>query len=183
MPPASTITAGYTARYSYIATAGQTVFSGADTAGKAPAFSNEGHDVHLNGVRLVPVTDYSVNATTDALTLVEAPGAGAVIQWDLLVPPDKINSAQMDAFKVQPLTPNGSTTAFTLSYIDPTVGTPGPCAVGSGAQLQVCLDGIIQEPGIDYTALGSTLTMAVAPVVNSKLWAVWYRPHISTGLP
>jgi hypothetical protein len=105
------------------------------------------------------------------------------VQWDLLVAPNQINSAQMDAFKVQPLTPNGVLTVFTLNYIDPNTSLSTPCAVGTGAQLQVCLDGIIQEPGVDYTAAGSTLTMAVAPVVNSKLWAVWYRPHISTGLP
>jgi hypothetical protein len=182
-PPTGALTPGYLARYVYIATAGQTVFNGPDINGKAPAFSNEGHDVHLNGVRLLPTTDFVANDVTDSMTIAEAPGAGAIVQWDLLVPADKINSAAMDAFKVQPLDPDGVATSFALNYINPATGSPAPCAVGSGAQLLVNLDGVVQEPGIDYTAVGATLTLAVAPRDDAKLWAVWYRPHIATGLP
>ena len=178
--PGVQVAPGYRARYVYVATASQTVFSGADANAQVPLFDNEGHDVYLNGVRLVPTVDYTTNSTTDSLTLVEAPGAGAIVQWDLLVPPDQINSAKMEAFKIEPLTPDGTKTSFTLNYIDPSTGPPAIAAqVGTGAQLLVSLDGIVQESGVDFTAGGSTLTMTVAPRADSKLWAVWYRPHVA----
>jgi hypothetical protein len=70
-----------------------------------------------------------------------------------------------------------------LTYIDPISTNSTPCQIGTGAQLLVSQDGVIQEPGIDFTAVGNVLTMAVAPLVSSKLWAVWYRPHIQMDLP
>ena len=178
--PGVQVAPGYRARYVYQAIAAQVTFSGADANAQVPLFDNEGHDVYLNGVRLVPTVDYTTNSTTDSLTLVEAPGAGAIVQWDLLVPPDQINSAKMEAFKIEPLAPDGTKTTFTLNYIDPTSGPPAlPAQVGTGAQLLVSLDGIVQESGVDFTATGSTLTMTVAPRGDSKLWAVWYRPHVA----
>jgi hypothetical protein len=177
-----TLTAGYMADYVYIATAGQTVFTGADVNGFTPSFTTEGHNVNLNGVRLVGNDDYTINNANQSLVFAEAPGAGAVIQWDLLIPGDKINSAQMDAFKCEQLHPSGST-AFILSYIDPNTSQSTLCDIGNGAQLLVCLDGVIQEPGADYSAIGSTLTMAVAPGTDSRLWVVWYRPHVQVAVP
>jgi len=183
-PPGVTVAPGFRARYVYLATAGQTVFTGVDINGLAPVFTNEGHDVYLNGVRLVPQIDYTTDAAADSMTMVEAPGAGTVVQWDLMIPPDQINSAQVDCFKVQPLVPDGVKTTFALSYIDPVAGPPAVAVdVGSGAQLQVSLDGVIQEPSVDYTALGSTLSMAAAPAADSRFWAVWFRPHIAAVLP
>jgi hypothetical protein len=155
-----------------------------DSSGRAPLFTNEGHDVYLNGVRLVPTVDYTTNPTAESMTMVEAPGAGAVVQWDLMIPPDQINSAKVDAFKVQPLTPDGTTKIFTLSYIDPTVGPPAVATtIGNSAQLIVSLDGVVQEPGVDFTGIDATLAMTVAPPADSRFWAVWFRPHIPVVLP
>jgi hypothetical protein len=89
----------------------------------------------------------------------------------------------LDAFKIETLTPNGSQVSFNLSYIDPASSTSTPTEIGTGSQLQVSLDGVIQEPAVDYTAIGSVLTMATPPPVDSKLWAVWYRPHVQQDLP
>ena len=183
-PPGVQVAAGYRARYVYISTEAQLTYSGADINGVAPMFTNEGHDVCLNGVRLVPTLDYTIDPATDSMTLAESPGAGAVVQWDLMIPPDQINSAKVDAFKVETLTPDGVTATFALLYIDPSVGPPAvPTAIGQGAQLMVVLDGVMQEPGVDFTALGSTLTLSSAPRADSKLWAVWYRPHVAVELP
>jgi hypothetical protein len=182
--PGITVAPGFRARYVYVATAGQVTFSGMDSSGRAPLFTNEGHDVYLNGVRLVPTVDYTTNPTADSMTMVEAPGAGAVVQWDLMIPPDQINSAKVDAFKVQPLTPDGTTKIFTLSYIDPTVGPPAVATtIGNSAQLIVSLDGVVQEPGVDFTGIDATLAMTVAPPADSRFWAVWFRPHIPVVLP
>ena len=129
--PGVQVAVGYTAHYHYVATAGQTAFSGADANLNTPTITDEGSVVHLNGVRLLPSSDYTIDAATDTLTLVEAPGAGAIVQWDLLVPPDQINSAKLDAFKIEPLVPNGSTASFSLTYIDPSTGPPARRAAKS----------------------------------------------------
>ena len=49
-----------------------------------------------------------------------------------------------------------------------------PVNITDGSQLQVSLDGIVQEPGVDYMADGDTLTMAVAPPANSHFWLLWF---------
>jgi hypothetical protein len=182
--PGITVAPGFRARYVYVATAGQTVFSGLDSNGKAPLFTNEGHDVYLNGVRLVPTVDYTTDPAADSMTMVEAPGAGCIVQWDVMIPPDQINSAKVDCFKVEPLIPDGVKKAFTLTYIDPTTGPPAVAVnAGTGAQLIVSLDGVIQEPAVDFGATGNTLTMTVAPPADSRFWAVWFRPHVPVVLP
>jgi hypothetical protein len=90
----------------------------------------------------------------------------------------------VDCFKVEPLVPDGVKKAFTLTYIDPTAGPPAVAVnAGTGAQLIVSLDGVIQEPMVDFGASGNTLTMTVAPPADSRFWAVWFRPHVPVVLP
>lgn len=178
----TSLAAGVNSKYVYVATAGQTTYSGADSNGATPAVKNSPSDVHLNGVRLIEVTDYSVNAGTSTLTLLNlTPPAGSVIQWDLLVPPSSLTPGSVQAFKttLAPATPDGSNKVFTLTYNNPSTGIQ-PVDVTSGAQLQVSLDGIVQEPGVDYVASGNTVTMAVAPVTASHFWIVWFANTVLT---
>ena len=117
-------------------------------------------------------------STSSALTLATAPGLNAVVQWDLLINPDKVGSKALDAFKlvISPV-PDGLTTSFELEYIHPVSGLGTETDVGSGAQLLVSLDNVVLEPEVDYFAIGSTLNMAVVPAAASKFWAVWYAPY------
>lgn len=178
--PGVNVAAGYRANYTYIAGDNQTMFRGADIHGLVPLFDNEGHEVFLNGVKLVPEIDFVTDKANDSLTLVEAPGAGAVVQWSLMIPPDQINSAKMDCFKMEPLIPDGVKQDFVLTYIDPSLGPPAiPAQVGQGQQMIVSLDGVIQEPAVDYVAIGAQLSMAIAPPADSRFWAVWFRPHVA----
>ena len=50
----------------------------------------------------------------------------------------------------------------------------------SVAQLQVSLDGIVQEPGSDYTATGAALTMTSPPPAGARFWAVWFANEALT---
>jgi hypothetical protein len=164
---------GYQANYVYLATAGQTNFSGADSTGKIPAVGANLSDVHLNGVRLVPTSDYTINPATSTLTLVIPAKVNAVVQWDLLVPSSQLAPGATSIFKttISPA-PNGTITAFTMTYPNPSTGTQ-PTAVTSNAQLQVSIDGIVQQPGIDFTAAGAALNLVTAPPTDAKFWAVW----------
>ena len=60
--------------YEYTATAGQTVFSGADRHGNSLSTGNKFLNVHLNGARLTPTDDYTWTAA--AVTLVSPVNSG-----------------------------------------------------------------------------------------------------------
>ena len=81
----------------------------------------------------------------------------------------------MTTFKVAltPSAPDGTTTVFSMKYTHPTLG-PTPVNATDGSQLQVSVDGIVQEPGSDYSATGATLTMATAPGASAHFWVVWF---------
>lgn len=167
-----TLAAGYQNQFVYLATAGQTTFSGPDYHGKSPVVGTSPSDVHFNGVRLVNGIDYTIAG--DVLTLLNiVPPANMVLQWDLLVPTDKLIPGVVFAFKcvITPV-PDGVTTHFTLQYANPSSGLQ-PVAATSNAQMLVSIDGIVQEPGVDYTAAGNTLIMATAPVADAHFWASW----------
>lgn len=55
-------------KYYYIATAGQTVFSGADTGNNVLVVNSGSEEVTLNGVVLKPGTDYTISNNTITLT-------------------------------------------------------------------------------------------------------------------
>jgi hypothetical protein len=60
-----------------------------------------------------------------------------------------------------------------MKYVHPTLGVTA-ANVTDGSQLQVVLDGIVQEPGSDYDASGSTLTMSTPPLADAHFWVVWF---------
>jgi len=165
---------GYQATYVYLATAGQTVFSGADSHGKTPNVGTSPSSVYVNGVRLIDTVDYTVNASTSTLTIASALTVNSVVQWDLLVPSDQIIPGAVYAYKINAVTPDGTTQNFPLKYN--VSGSPVDAAVGDGVQLQVSLDGALQEPGVDYTASGNSIHFVTAPLATSHLWMVWYKP-------
>lgn len=172
----------YQSNFVYIATAGQTVFSGADSGGKTPIVGQSASDVHLNGVRLVPTTDYLINASTSTLTIAVPVSINSIVQWDLLVPTSKLVPGAVNAFKciLSPAAPDGTNAVFALTYTNPSTGVQ-PVNVTDGQQLQVSLDGVIQEPGPDYSATGNTLTMAKAPPAAGHFWAVWFANQVLTS--
>jgi hypothetical protein len=169
------LASGFRASYVYIATAGQTVFTGPDSNGHTPNVGTSPSDIHLNGVKLVPTTDYAIDSSGSSCTLVTGVEAGSILQWDLLVPTTSLAPGAVTTFKVAltPSAPDGTTTVFSMKYTHPTLG-PTPVNATDGSQLQVSLDGIVQEPGSDYSATGATLTMATPPGVGAHFWVVWF---------
>jgi len=167
------LTAAYTGHYVYVATAGQTAFSGVDDNGNTPAINGAPTQVHVNGVLLVPNDDYTVAG--DVLTLDFPATVNSIVQWDVMVPPEAFG-AHINAYKVTIApAPDGVISDFTLTYQDPVDGVQ-PTDIDSGAQLQVSLDGCLQEPGAAYTASGFNLHFSEPPHPTAGLWAVWYQP-------
>ena len=173
------LTKAYTNTLVYTATAGQTVFSGVDLNGQSPVVGISPSEVYVNGVRLVFNLDFTVDDVANTLTIADPLSAGSMVQWDLLVPMQHLQPGSVNAYKIITLVPDGVTTAFPIKYVDKVSGQPTDATVGASAELQVSLDGIVQEPGVDYTASVATLHMAVAPGADAHLWAVWYQPGAS----
>jgi hypothetical protein len=187
-------TATVTGQYVYIATAGQQDFSGADAKGRTPSVNvnkPQPNDVHVNGVKLVedPGGDFAVNNATSVLHINQPLTVGSVVQWDQIVHPSLLAPGSVVAFKVinvdlDPVTNNpgefdGVRVTFPLRYVDPKDGLTKPCAPSDGVQLQLSLDGVVQEFSIDYHTTASDITFQEAPPAGMKFWAVWYQPGLS----
>ena len=69
---------GTSARFNYTATAGQTTFTGADTAGNTLAYDAGFADVYLNGVRL-SAADVNITSGTSVVLLSGAASAGDIL--------------------------------------------------------------------------------------------------------
>lgn len=173
------LTAAYLDNFVYIATASQKAFTGPDRDGKIPTVASSPSDVHLNGIKLVPTTDYTIDAAANTLHLVVGAPAGAVLQWDLLVPTSDLAPGAISVFKIQmsPV-PDGAIRTFDMNYTHPTMGVQ-PTAASQIAEINISLDGIVQEPGVDFTVSGGhTLTMAQPPLLDSRFWGTWHASDL-----
>jgi len=172
------MTPAYQANYVYVATAGQTSFSGPDANANIPTITNNDSDVHLNGIRLVGGSDYTIDDATSTLTLAVGATANSIIQWDLLVEASQLAPGAISVFKLilSPI-PDGTNRVFTMEYNNPTQGRL-PIASTQVAEVAISLDGIVQEPAVDFTATGSTLTMSSAPPLGCRFWGTWHASDL-----
>ncbi len=70
-------------------------------------------------------------------------------------------------FVKQTLTPDSSTTAFTLSH------------AASANSIIVVLGGVVQEPGEAYTCTGTTITFTGAPITNTPLYIIYLGKELT----
>jgi hypothetical protein len=164
----------------YEATAGQTSFPltamdlfGNSITGLDPS-GDEGIEVWLNGVRLTPdgagfVGDFTVDYATSSIVLAQPVPVASLLAVDVLLPPSQLAPAQVTLSKLQPITPDGVLTTFDL--ID---AGGAPVLVSSAAQLLVILDGVSQEPGVDFQigANASSIEFAAAPTADAHSFIV-----------
>jgi hypothetical protein len=172
------LTPAYQANYVYVATAGQTVFSGPDANSNIPLVTKNDSDVHLNGIRLVGGIDYTVDKPTSTLTLAVGATANSIVQWDILVESSQLAPGAISVFKliITP-TPDGTNKIFDMHYNNPTMGNL-PIASSQVAEVAISIDGIVQEPAVDFTATGHTLTMANAPPAGCRFWGTWHASDL-----
>jgi hypothetical protein len=172
------LTPAYQSNYVYVATAGQKTFSGADYHGNIPLLSDNDTDVHLNGIRLVGGTDYTVDKATNSLTLTVGATANSMVQWDLLVEASQLAPGAISVFKIKitPV-PDGTNKNFTMTYPNPTLGDQ-PVAATQVAEVAISIDGIVQEPAVDFSTSANTLTFSTAPQLGCRIWGTWHASDI-----
>jgi hypothetical protein len=177
----------------YQATAGQTVFNltSPDLAANVysiDATTPEPLDVYLNGVRLpsnqatAGLGDWTLDPVTSVLTLASPTKAGDLIHIDVLTPaadlaPSRVQTLTLMDFDIDPVTDlpgqiNGTRTVFPLMLVGP---PHVPVSVNSAQELFVSVDGVVQQPGIDFSTIGgNSIAFAEAPTTGAKAWAQWY---------
>jgi hypothetical protein len=165
-------------RYIYTATASQTTFSGADDNGATLAYDDAAYvDVYLNGVLLIPVTDY---AATTKTSVVLTSGAAAsdlleILAYEISSIADTVSKANGGTFDGA-ITVNGN-----FSADGGTIKLDGNYPVGTNnvALGNAALDSNVS--GASNTAIG-----ADALTTNTASWntAVGYQAGYSntTGL-
>lgn len=170
---------GVTASLYYLATAGQTVFplSVVDLNGKTFAFNQtvpEGLQAYVNGVRLTPTLDFTLDTVGSSVTFLHGLTVNSVVSFDVLTPASALTpSGSVNTVLLNQITPDGVKTVFTGL----TVASNGhPTNVAKNEELQVSVNGVIQSPGTAFTASGSTITFVQAPEVDANIFVLWFGP-------
>ena len=111
---------GVRSRFIYTATASQTTFTGADNNSKTLKYSDADYiDVYLNGVCLVPVTDYTATSKT-SVVLIQAASLNdtlEVVAYDIATISDTVSKADGGTFEAN------VTFAAAADIITETLGT------------------------------------------------------------
>jgi hypothetical protein len=160
----------------YTSNANQSVFNVTvpDIAGHTGSLVDDGVMVYLNGVRLTPTQDYTIDTAQNTITLLRSQPAGAMIAIDILTPPSELAPGSVLATKLQIPAFDGVTSQFPMTVLSTAVNA----AVQSADHLIVSLDGVLQNPGIAYTvAAPNTITFAAPPPpVDALCFIVWLQP-------
>ena len=147
--------------------------------------------VYVNGVRLPPnapvagMGDWVLDPLTSTVTFVDGLKDGDIAQIDILAPGDggagtaRVQTQSLLDFNVDPATGtpgqiDGVRTTFPLCLAS---AGHEPVAVTRPQELQVSVDGVLQQPGIDYAVASTNITFVEAPLVGARAWALWYGPE------
>jgi hypothetical protein len=170
-----------TYNFVYVATAGQTVFSGPDRDGNILVYNPAAYQhvaTFKRGSLLTPTTDYT--AIVNQVTLATGATAGDIVQvWVESVPTVKLDwrTARMD---VTGWAFNGSQTSFVLKD-----AAGATLIAASPSDILLSLDGTWQQAFADYTVSSSTLTFTTAPPADAQVFgiAVVPVPDVATPQP
>ena len=170
-----------TASLYYHATAGQTLFplSVADRYGHTFAFNQtatEGLLGLVNGVRLEPTVDFTVDTVASSVAFLRPLSAGAVVAFDLLTPVAQLSpSGSVNTVLLSPLVPDGVKTVFNLFV----ASSGSPANVAKNEELLVSVDGVQQSPGAAYNASAGSITFVEAPRADALIFIVWFGPAVA----
>ena len=174
---------GATSSLYYLASAGQTVFplGTVDLNGHTFAFNQttpEGLQAYVNGVRLTPTLDFSLDTVGSSVTFLHGLSLNSIVAFDMLTPASMLApSGSANTVLLNPITPDGTKTVFTGL----TVAAGGAAVnVAKNEELLVSVNGVQQSPGAAYNATGSTITFAQAPEADALIFIVWFGPSSGT---
>ena len=169
----------------YLAAAGQTVFplTVPDRNGQTFGFnqtSPEGLEAFVNGVRVEPVFDFTLDVPSSTVTFLRPLTLNTLVIFDLLTPRTSLAPVgSATATLTKPITPDGTTTTFTLAK----ASDSSALNVAHNEELLVSVDGVLQQPGAAFTASGSTITFVEAPLASALVFITWLGPAATGAGP
>ena len=182
----------FTASLYYVANAGQQIFP----LSTPDLYNNifvinvqdpQGIECYVNGARLTPdnnpgllTGDYFVSAQNNSITLAQPLPAGAMVAIDVLqtasqLAPGAVAIKPCQNINTPPGFQDGSRTTFVL-----TVKSDGTHPNLAGPEeLLVSIDGVIQEPAIQYAASGDSITFNQAPTADAYVFISWFKTPLN----
>jgi len=147
----------------------------------------EGIEVYVNGARLTPdnnpgmlTGDFFVSAQNNWITLAQTLPAGAIVVIDILqtasqLAPGAVAIHPCVNINTPPGFQDGSRITFQL-----TVKSDGTHPNLAGPEeLLVSVDGVIQEPAIQYAASGDSITFNQAPTADAYVFISWFKTPLN----
>jgi len=147
----------------------------------------EGVECYVNGSRLTPdnnpgllTGDFFVSLQNNSITLGQPLPAGAMVAVDILqtasqLAPGAVAIHPCVNINTPPGTQNGTLATFVL-----TVKSDGTHPNLAGPEeLLVSLDGVLQEPGIQYAATGDSITFNQAPAPDAYVFISWFKTPLN----
>lgn len=179
LPLAQGPAAATTSSLYYPAVEGDTVFpmGVADIFGNTFSFDPahpEGIHCFVNGVRLTPTYDFTIDIPNSTITLLQPAFRADVVAIDVLTNRSQLApTGTASTYLLAPIVPDG--TAVLFSNLVTAVGAK-PINVIHNTEVFVSVDGIQQSPGIDYNVTADDITFTQAPSADSKIFMIWFGP-------
>jgi len=137
-------------------------------------------DVHVNGLKLMQGTNWTVNVATSTVTFLQPVTLNSLVAFDILMPVTQLGPGNVFSWSLKPLVgQDGVKTVFTPLQVKQ-AGGPA-VTVNKNEELLVSMDGVLQEPTVAFSASGSTLTFVVAPAADAKVFITWLQSDGGTG--
>lgn len=158
--------------FHYFSAEGQSVFGGADLFGNTPEDLTSPVNnvtVHVNGVRLLETHDWHV-ADAFNVRLNRAPAPNSVVTIEKLDHPQTIYAATAGKIDTSMWTFDGVTKTFPI-YVKGALYAPT-----DAANVLISIDGVMHDPGIDFTVVGTFITFDFAPLKDAKSWGLVGMP-------
>lgn len=154
--------------FHYTAYAGQTDFGGVDMFGNTPNDLLSGNaNVFLNGVRLTERLNWQA-LSSQVIRINRAATAGSVLTIEWFDTPQQYSTAgKVDTV---PWMFDGSRTTFPI-YVYGDLYSPV-----NAENMLVSIDGVMLDPGVDFTISGSDIIFCEAPLADARKWALCGLP-------
>jgi hypothetical protein len=156
------------AEYFYKATAGQTVFGGADWYGKVPSgwgTTSTNLNVYLNGVRLTERLNWEVRDDA-SIVLKRGVTENSIVVVECFKVPETSYAATAAKIETQWWDFDGTKRAFPI-YVRGVLYSPV-----DAANVWVSIDGVMQDPGVNFTISGPYITFDSAPRADAVRWGI-----------
>jgi hypothetical protein len=154
--------------YTYVAYAGQTIVGGTDIHGQRPdglVASDASINVYVNGVRLAKDEDWFV-ANNLNITVLRPLDANDLVVIEHFKNPQANYLASAGKIETWRWRFDGVTRDF-LIFVKGVALEPS-----SVESVLISIDGVMQDPGIDFTLNGSIVTFDLAPRADAKSWGI-----------